>query len=138
MDVIPMGLPLIDHQPLPARQRPPSQLRYLPGHALSGAGAETVDAAGTDDCCPNAFGSALEDYLVNVAVPGLVGKIGNFIHMIKVIINLGGKLFAEAIGAPVEKDRGARSMDEIAWGRPGAQTLNNCGGASFMVVVGSV
>lgn len=104
MNVIPMGLSLVDHQPLPALQRPLRKLRDLPGHALSGAGAETVDAAGTDNRCLDAFGKAVEDNLVDVAVPGLVRKVGHFLHMVKVVVNLGGELLAVAIGFPIEED----------------------------------
>lgn len=120
MNVIPMGLSLVDHQPLPALQRPLRQLRDLPRHAFSGAGAETVDAAGTDDRCFNAFCNAVEHDLVDVTVPGLVRKVGHFVHMIEVVINLGGELFAVAVGFPIQEDGGTRSMDEVTWGRPGA------------------
>lgn len=120
MNVIPMGLSLVDHQPFPALQSPLRKLRDLPGHALSGAGAETVDAAGTDDCCLDAFGGAVENDLVNVAVPGLVRKVGHFVHMIEVVINLGGELFTIAIGFSIKEDGGTGGMDEVALGRPGA------------------
>lgn len=138
MHVVPVSLPLINLEPFPTGQGPPGELRDLPGHAFARASAEAVDAAGADDGGADALGAAVEDDLVDVAVPRVVGEVCDFVDMIKVVVHLGGQLLAEAVSFPVEQDRSAGGVDEVAWGGAGAEAPDDCVRAFHMVVVGGV
>lgn len=138
MHMIPVSLSLINLEPFPTGQSPPGELRDLPGHAFSRAGAEAVDAAGADDSGADALGAAVEDDLVDVAVPRVVGEVCDFVDVVKVVVHLSGQLLAEAVGFPVEEDGGAGGVDEVARGGAGAEAPDDCVRAFHMVVVGGV
>lgn len=138
MHVIPVSLSLVNLEPLPTGQGPAGELWNLPGHAFARAGAEAVDTAGADDGGADTLGPAVEDDLVDVAVPRVVGEVCDFVDVVKVVVHLGGQLLAEAVGFPVEEDGGAGGVDEVAWGGAGAEAPNDCIRAFHMVVVSGV
>lgn len=136
--VIPMCLSLVNHEPLTAGQGPPGKLRDLPGHAFTRAGTEAVNATRADDGGADTRGPPVEDDLVDIAVPCLVREVRHLIDVVEIIINMSRQLLAEAIGFPIEEDRGARGVDEVAWGGAGAEALDDCIRTFHVVIISGI